>query len=144
MRRVLWGVLVAGAFTLPAFAQDEGESYSCEREGVVRKVSVVATPDGTSACEVHYERASEGAPPQLLWHAQSDPAYCSSQASALVGRLEQAGWSCGPAQRHAGLMPAEPKSVPVAVEGQGVTAAIKPAPEMKVPPELLKLRPTIR
>lgn len=141
MRRVLWGVLVAGAFVAPALAQDE-ESFACEREGVVRKVSVVATPDAANACEVHYERASEGAPPQLLWHAQSDPDYCSSQASALVSRLEQAGWSCGSAQRAATLMP-EPKSVPVTVEGEGVTAAIKPAKPEKVPLELLKLRPTI-
>lgn len=145
MRRLVWGVLVAGAFALPAHGQEERESFSCERDSVVRNVSVVATPDGANACEVHYERASEGAPPQLLWHAQSDPGYCSAQASALVGRLQQAGWSCGPGTQSAALMPAEPKSVPVAVQGSGLTAAIAPAkPAATVPSELLKLRPTIR
>jgi hypothetical protein len=147
---MLWGCLVAATFGAPALAEDQ--TFACERGGVVRKVSVVATPDGANACEVHYQRASEGAEPQLLWHAQSDPDFCATQAATLVSRLEQSGWSCNTETATASLVPAEPRSVAVALEGaSGVTAAISAAPQMPaeagdrapVSPGAFKLRPTI-
>jgi hypothetical protein len=150
MRCILWGSLVAAALGAPAFAEDQ--TFACERGGVVRKVSVMATPDSTNACEVRYQRASEGGPPQLLWHAQSDPGFCSTQAATLVSRLEESGWSCTTETAAASIVPAEPHSVPVALEGaSGVTAAVSPRPQMPagagdrapVSPQAFQLRPTI-
>jgi hypothetical protein len=152
MRCILWGSLIAAALGVPAHAQDQ--TFACERDGIVRKVSVLATPDATNACEVHYQRASEGAPPQLLWHAQSDPDFCSAQAATLVSRLEQSGWSCNTqtATAAAIIAPAEPHSVAVALEApSGVTASVSPRPQMPadagdrapVSPGAFKLRPTL-
>jgi hypothetical protein len=152
MRCILWGGLVAAALAAPAQAGDQ--TFACERDGIVRKVSVLATPDGANACEVRYQRASEGEPPQLLWHAQSDPDFCSTQAATLVSRLEQSGWSCAAqtATAAASTLSAEPHSVAVALEGaSGVTAAVSPRPQMPadagdrapVSPGAFRLRPTI-
>jgi hypothetical protein len=152
------GLAVAGFATS---AQAEDKVFACERAGVVRKIEVVGTPDAAAVCEVRYQRVSEGAEPQLLWHAQNDPQFCVSQASTLVGRLKQAGWACDhngdgaaptvPPGSAQAVPPDEPKSVPVALDGAtGITAAIvKPgatamgASRQPIDEGLFKLRPSI-
>lgn len=132
MRRMLWGLLVAGVAVVPARAD---QTFSCQRDNTVRSVLVSSRPDAAEACEVRYQRVSEGGAPQLLWHAQSDPGFCTGQAAALVQRLQQAGWTCE--ERMTEAM-ASPHSVPAALEKpSGITAATKPDPA------LMKLRPTI-
>jgi hypothetical protein len=76
----------------PALASDM--KFACSRGDTVRTVAVVTSPASGRACEVQYEKTSQGDPAQVLWHADSDSAFCASQAKALVDRLKEAGWSC--------------------------------------------------
>jgi hypothetical protein len=141
MRGILRGSLLFVALAAPAAADEQ--TVACKRDGVVRNVMVVGGPDSAHACEVRYQRASEGGSPQLLWHAQSDPDFCDSQAAALVSRLEQAGWSCShDTATDSASNESQPLSVPAALGvPEGLTAATKTAPA--IDPALLKLRPTL-
>lgn len=140
MRQVVWGSLLFVVLAAPATAD---QVVACKRDNVVRNVMIVGGPDSAHACEVRYQRASEGGEPELLWHAQSDPAFCDTQASALVSRLEQAGWSCSQdTDSQAASTDGQPKSVAASVgTPAGVTAATNPAPQ--IDPALMKLRPTL-
>ena len=160
MRRIVTGLLALACMPVAANAQDQ--VFACSRDGVVRKIAVTSAPDSGRACEVRYQRASEGGPSQRLWHAQSDPAFCESQVKTLVSRLAEAGWSCGPSldSSAAAVAPGEPRAVPVAVAApvagsqilaivkpEGLTASIaprvSPAVQPQFDPNLFQLRPTI-
>jgi hypothetical protein len=152
MRKFLVAGIGVCALTASAAAQDA--TFSCQRDNVVRNVMIVGTEGSGHVCEVRYQRTSEGGEPQLLWHAQSDPKFCATQADALVGRLQEAGWACTTQDgQSASAAMAEPKSV--AVETQtpsGLTGAIQPAapaPALAGAPKpasdgsMMQLRPTI-
>lgn len=129
--------LVGAALAGPAMAETaDNTNYACHRDDLLRNVLVVAEPREGVACEVRYEKKSEGGRADVLWHAQNDAAFCREQAEALTGRLAQAGWTClkGNQTASAEVPEGEPLSVAVPVGGEGVTAATRPVHRTLIDP----------
>lgn len=78
--------------TPPAVGTIESQTM-CTSGAIERSVTVLA-PAETKACEVRYDKTSEGGSVEVLWSANNDASYCAPKAEGLVERLEGWGWDC--------------------------------------------------
>ena len=90
----LSAVGAAGAVETTGTGVKKEDGYACTRGAYVRTVSVVQNPSADYACEVRYEKTSEGGGTNVLWNARNDASFCSKQAQKLTARLSEAGWAC--------------------------------------------------
>ena len=107
-----WVAMIALTTSAAEAQALEKSVVSCTSGDLVRRVVVEVENLGTGLpCEVVYWKDKE-APGvrRVLWNARSDAAYCDRQASSLVGKLANAGWSCNGSDQLNAARPAPPAS----------------------------------
>lgn len=95
MKQQIVFVLMATLLPAVAIAQDS-EKYKCTYGDMQRRVEIAHEPGVEVPCSVHYFKDTElPGEQQVLWSADSDPAYCQNKAVEFVAKLEGWGWDCG-------------------------------------------------
>lgn len=95
MKQQIIVVFVAALLPAVALPQD-AEKYQCTYGDMQRRVEIAHEPGVEVPCSVHYFKDTEApGEQQVLWSADSDPAYCQTKATEFVAKLESWGWDCG-------------------------------------------------
>ena len=88
-------VLVMAMLPCTSFGQGL-QNYLCTHGNLQRRVEIVAEPDLTVPCEVHYYKDTEaGDERQVLWRAMNEEGYCERKSREFVAKLHNLGWTCG-------------------------------------------------
>ncbi len=65
--------------------------YTCTHGDSVRTIRVLYHEQGSTVCEVTYEKSTGT---QSLWSASNDESYCADKAAGFVAKQQSWGWDC--------------------------------------------------
>ena len=124
--------LTAAAALILSLQAAAQEATICTAGGLERTVEVVyENPGEPVPCDVRYTKSDGVA--RSLWRAEREGGYCEQQATGLVQKLSDSGWSCSATDDDSGVARGDEADSEALEEARGETQTESaPASEVEI------------